>query len=126
MIHAVTVVPMWAPRIIEMACMSVRSPALTKETVINVVAVELCTEAVTNMPVSIPVKRFVVMVPSTCLSCGPAIFCKASLMDFIPNISRARHPNIFNAIQVIIIGPSYEAPLPDHRRCLSASSGSWR
>ena len=86
---------------IEIACISVKSPALTKETVINVVAVELCTEAVTNMPVSIPVKRFVVMVPSTCRSCGPAIFCSASLIDFMPNMSSAKHPNIFRAIQAI-------------------------
>ena len=40
MIHAVSVVPMCAPRMTEMACPSVRSPALTKETVINVVAVD--------------------------------------------------------------------------------------
>ena len=73
-IHAVTVVPMCAPIITAMACISVSSPALTKETVISAVAVELCTVAVTKMPASIPVKRLVVMAPRTWRSCGPAIF----------------------------------------------------
>ena len=40
-IHAVTVVPICAPIITEMACTSVRSPAFTNDTVIKVVAVEL-------------------------------------------------------------------------------------
>jgi len=65
-IQAVSVVPMLAPIMTEMACASVRSPALTNETVITVVAVEDCTEAVTSIPGSIPVKRLVVMAPKTC------------------------------------------------------------
>ncbi len=65
MIHAVTVVPILAPIITDMACPKVSKPAFTKLTVITVVAVEDCTEAVTNVPVSSPVKRFVVMAPST-------------------------------------------------------------
>ena len=64
-IHAVIVVPMWAPIITEIDCPKVISPALTNETVINVVAVDDCTAAVTKIPVSIPVKRLVVMVPNT-------------------------------------------------------------
>ena len=64
-IHAVTVVPMWAPMMTEMACNRVSSPALTKLTVISVVAVLDCTAAVTNMPVNMPVKRLVVIAPST-------------------------------------------------------------
>ena len=36
---------------------------ITKLTVITVVAVEDCTEAVTNVPVNSPVKRFVVIAP---------------------------------------------------------------
>ena len=74
MIHAVSVVPMLAPMMTEIACAKVSSPAFTKETVIKVVAVELCTAAVTNIPVSMPVKRLVVMAPSTCRNWGPAIF----------------------------------------------------
>ena len=40
MIHAVNVVPMFAPMITEIACASERMPAETKLTVITVVAVE--------------------------------------------------------------------------------------
>jgi len=61
-IHAVSVVPMLAPIIIEMAWARVRSPALTNETVITVVAVDDCTEAVTTVPVSTPRTRFFVIV----------------------------------------------------------------
>ena len=93
MIHAVSVVPMLAPIITDMACASVSNPAFTNDTVITVVAVEDCTEAVTSIPVSIPVKRFVVIAPRTCRNCGPAIFCRASLIDFIPNISNASEPS---------------------------------
>lgn len=73
-IHAVSVVPMFAPMMTLIACANVSSPADTKLTVITVVAVEDCTAAVTNVPVSIPVKRLVVIAPSTWRSCGPAIF----------------------------------------------------
>ena len=93
MIQAVSVVPMLAPMITEMACASVSKPALTNETVITVVAVEDCTEAVTSIPVSIPVKRLVVIAPRTCRNWGPAIFWSASLIDFIPNMSRASEPS---------------------------------
>ena len=65
MIHAVTVVPMCAPIITEMDWNKVSSPAFTNDTVIKVVAVDDCTAAVTKIPVSMPVKRLVVMVPST-------------------------------------------------------------
>ena len=91
-IHAVSVVPMLAPMMTEIACARVSRPALTNETVMTVVAVDDWTEAVTSIPVSIPVKRLVVIAPRTCRNCGPAIFCKLSLIDFIPNISSAREP----------------------------------
>ena len=97
MIQAVSVVPMLAPMMMEMACASVSRPALTKETVMTVVAVEDCTEAVTRVPVSMPVKRLVVIAPRTCRNCGPAIFCKASLIDFIPNIHNASEPRSLNS-----------------------------
>ena len=84
MIHAVNVVPILAPIITDMAWASVRRPALTKDTVITVVAVDDCTDAVTNIPVISPVKRFLVMVPRMWRNCEPAIFCKASLMTFMP------------------------------------------
>ena len=47
----------------EMACPRVSSPALTNETVITVVADDDCTVLVTNTPVSMPVRRLVVMAP---------------------------------------------------------------
>ena len=103
MIHAVSVVPMLAPMMTEMACASVSRPALTNETVITVVAVDDCTLAVTSVPVSMPVKRLVVMAPSTWRSCGPAIFCRASLIDFIPNISRANEPKSLKSISIVEI-----------------------
>ena len=64
-IQAVSVVPMFAPMITEIACAKVSRPALTNDTVMTVVAVELCTVAVINVPVRIPVKRFVVIAPRT-------------------------------------------------------------
>ena len=59
----------------------------------TVVAVEDCTDTVTSIPVRTPVMRFVVIVPSTWRNCGPAIFWRASLMDFIPNMSNAKEPS---------------------------------
>ena len=63
MIQALIVVPMLAPMMIEMACVSVRRAALTKDTVITVVAAEDCTATVTSAPVATPEKRLVVMAP---------------------------------------------------------------
>ena len=57
---------------------------MTNDTVITVVADDDCTEQVTNIPVSIPVNLFLVIVPRMWRSCEPAIFCRASLMPFIP------------------------------------------
>src|SRR5574344_1935165 len=91
-IHAVMVVPMLAPMMTDMACAKVSRPALTNDTVITVVAVDDCTDAVMNAPVSTPVKRLVVIALKTWRNWLPAIFCKLSLMDFIPNISNASEP----------------------------------
>ena len=93
---------MLAPMITEIACAKVNKPALTNETVITVVAVDDCTEAVTSIPVSMPVKRLVVIAPNTWRNCGPAIFCNASLIDFIPNINRASDPRSLKIIQIDI------------------------
>ena len=97
MIQAVSVVPMLAPMMMLIACARVSSAALTKLTVITVVAVELCTAAVTATPVSMPVKRLVVILASTCLSLGPAIFWRASLIIFIPKISNPSEPSSLRA-----------------------------
>ena len=102
MIHAVSVVPMLAPIITEIAWANVNKPALTNDTVITVVAVDDWTEAVTNIPVSIPVNLFVVIAPNTWRNWGPAIFCKASLIDFIPYISSAKEPRSVKITQMDI------------------------
>ena len=65
MIHAVNVVPMLAPMMTLMACPRVSRPADTNDTVITVVADDDCTAQVTAVPVNIPIKRLVVMRPST-------------------------------------------------------------
>ena len=74
MIHAVSVVPMFAPIITDMAWASVNSPALTNDTVITVVAEDDCTAQVMNVPVSMPVKRLVVIALKMWRNCEPAIF----------------------------------------------------
>ena len=84
MIQALIVVPIFAPMMMEMAWASDRRAALTKETVITVVAAEDWTATVTSAPVATPVKRLVVMAPSRCRRPGPAIFCSASLITFMP------------------------------------------
>ena len=61
MIHAVSVVPMFAPMMILIACASVNNPAETNDTVITVVADDDCTAQVASVPVSIPVNLFVVI-----------------------------------------------------------------
>ena len=101
-IHAVSVVPMFAPIITEIAWSNVSNPAFTKLTVITVVAVDDCTAAVINVPVRIPVNRFVVIAPRMWRNCGPAIFCRASLIVFIPNISNANAPTSLKKIQIDI------------------------
>lgn len=84
MIQAVSVVPMLAPMMTEMACASVSNPADTNETTITVVADEDCTAHVTKVPVSIPVRRLVVIRARMCRNWGPAIFWRASLIMRIP------------------------------------------
>ena len=101
-IHAVNVVPMLAPMMTEIAWAKVSRPALTNETVITVVAVDDCTEAVTTEPVNKPVKRLDVIAPNAWRNCGPAIFCKASLMDFIPNMRSASEPSIVKIVSIIM------------------------
>ena len=100
--HAVTVVPMLAPIITLMAWASVSRPALTKLTVRTVVAVEDWTAAVTNVPVSKPVKRLRVIAPMILRRWPPASFWSDSLITFMPYISRARHPKSFKKERIVI------------------------
>ena len=62
MIQAVSVVPMLAPMMTD----------------------DDCTAQVTIVPVSIPLRRLPVMRANMCLKLGPANFCKASLIVFMP------------------------------------------
>ena len=84
MIQAVSVVPMFAPMMTEMACASVSSPAETNETVMTVVADDDCTAQVTIVPVSMPLSLLPVIRANMCRRLGPAIFCRASLIVFMP------------------------------------------
>ena len=83
-IQAVTVVPMLAPIITETDWTKERSPALTKLTTITVVAEEDWMTVVINKPVSIPTKRLLVIADNTARNLSPAIFCRPSLISFIP------------------------------------------
>ncbi len=83
-IHAVNVVPTFAPMITAMDCPSDIRPALTKLTTITVEADELCMRAVMRIPVSIPVNRLRVIAERIFLRRSPAAFCRPSLITFIP------------------------------------------
>jgi hypothetical protein len=64
------------------------------------VADEDCTAQVTKVPVNIPVNWFVVIFAKMYLNCGPAIFCRASLIIFIPKINNPNAPRTRKAIIV--------------------------
>ena len=102
MIHAVSVVPMLAPMIMLIACANVNRPADTNETVITVVADEDCTAHVTNAPVIIPYNLLAVIFANTWRNPAPAIFCRASLIIFIPKIRSASEPNNLRAMLIVI------------------------
>ena len=63
-IQAVSVVPIFAPIITDMACVKVSRAAFTKDTVITVVADEDWTATVIRAPVATPEKRFPVIAPN--------------------------------------------------------------
>ncbi len=83
-IHAVTVVPMLAPIITAMALPRARRPAFTKLTIISVVAVELCTIAVTTIPVRMHLKVLEVILAIKVRILLPAIFWRPPLIRDIP------------------------------------------
>ena len=93
-IHAVTVVPMFAPIMTPILWAKVIKPAFTKLTTITVVALELCISAVTRIPVNTPMTLLRVMEDQMLRRRSPANFSKPSLMIFIPyrNTVRATCP----------------------------------
>ena len=84
MIHAVNVVPTFAPMITAIDWPSVIRPALTKLTTITVDADELWIKAVITMPVRRPAKRLRVMADRMLRRRSPAAFCSPSLITFMP------------------------------------------
>ena len=83
-IHAVIVVPIFAPIITPTACERVKRPALTKPTVITVVAEEDWITEVIPTPVITPLKGFEVIAVRKPRILLPAAFCKPPLIRFMP------------------------------------------
>ena len=101
-IHAVTVVPTFAPIITLMACFSVIRPELTKPTTMTVVADELWITAVMPSPVRKPAIFRPVILPSRVRSLLPARFSSACPMMFMPNRNRQSPPIMFSASKILM------------------------
>ncbi len=84
MIHAVTVVPKFAPMMTPMDCTRVSRPAFTKLTTSTVVAEDDWIRPVVKSPVSMAVKRFLVMVAIARRILSPAQAWTPSDMIFMP------------------------------------------
>ena len=102
-IHAVTVVPIFAPIMTLMDCFRVINPELTKPTTMTVVADELCMIAVTPSPVKRPVNRLVVIRPRSAFNLLPARRSNACPISVIPNRNRLKPPIRFNTSNKSII-----------------------
>ena len=100
-IQAVTVVPMFAPMMTAMALPRANRPALTKLTIISVVAVELCTMAVTTIPVRMHLKLLEVILAMNTRMRFPAIFCNPPLIKDIPYRNIASEPRSFRIRSII-------------------------
>ena len=90
----VTVVPMFAPKIMPTDCCKVMSPALTKLTSMTVVALDDCMMEVMIKPVKTPAMRRLVTVESIDFIRSPAAICSDSLMIFIPKRKRPSPPKM--------------------------------
>ena len=101
--NAEMVVPMFAPIIMEVACVKVISPTLTKPTIITVVAAELFTIAVTTAPVPTPAKRFEVVLDISERKPLPAAFSMLPPIRCIPIINTVMPPKRKNALLIIVI-----------------------
>ena len=84
MIHAVRVVPRFAPMITPMDSTRVSRPALTKLTTMTVVADEDCMSPVVTTPVITPETRLLVMVAMIFRIRSPAVRWMPSDITFIP------------------------------------------
>ena len=81
-----------APIMMPKPCLSVNRPALTRPTVITVVAPLACSTAVTTAPRSIPMASTPVIASKIFCSLAPAAFCKPSPMSCMPYINKAIPP----------------------------------
>ena len=113
-IHAVTVVPTFAPMITLIACFKVMSPEFTKPTTMTVVAEELWITAVTATPVRIPATLPVVSFPKTSFKLFPARLSSACPIRFMPNKNRLNPPIIVSKSKksICFIHPFFEIKKP--------------
>ena len=81
------VVPMFAPMMIGVACISVITPALTKPITMTDVAEELWMMAVTLAPIPTPEKRLLLIFSNNFFIPLLALFSSASLIKFMPTIN---------------------------------------
>ena len=93
-IHAVVVVPRFAPIITPIPSRKVKRPAFTNPTTIIVVAAEACITVVITHPENTPLNRFPAIVRIMERNLSPESFCKPSLIIFIPNRNNPRLPII--------------------------------
>ncbi len=73
-IQPVTVVPIFAPIITPIAWLRFKRPALTKLTIITVVAEDDCTRAVIKNPVKTAATLFFVIILRIAFNLSPAVF----------------------------------------------------
>ncbi|MBA7706172.1 hypothetical protein ES703_115019 [subsurface metagenome] len=92
-IWAVTVVPIFAPIIIPIACLKVRRPAFTKPTAITDVALLLWISIVVKRPTRTVDQDFFVRVFITVFNLLDVIFLRLPLSLLIPKIKRASPPS---------------------------------
>ena len=83
-ISAVDVVPIFAPKTIDAACVKVISPLLTKPIAITVTAAELCTTAVVTVPMPTPISFLFDILANIRLISLPATISRLSPINFIP------------------------------------------
>lgn len=83
-ISAVDVVPIFAPKTIDAACVRVISPLLTKPIAITVTAAELCTTAVVTVPMPTPISFLFDILANIRLISLPATISRLSPINFIP------------------------------------------
>ena len=89
-IHAVSVVPILAPKMTYSVWPNFIMPELTRPTSITVTAEEDCTAMVMAAPSSILTSGLAVIVFSSCSSFPPAIFSRLLDMTLMPNRKKAR------------------------------------